>query len=90
MEAARGQSAGGGAPCSAAQMMIALPYDWGAARYEVWRSAAGATKTKLGVTRLTRLVDRSATAGKTYTYPVRALNCSGRTGFSKTAVSCRN
>jgi FG-GAP-like repeat len=55
--------------------VVAWPYDWGAARYEVWRSGR-----RIGVTRLTRFVDTTAVPGSTYR--VRALNSAGASAFS--------
>ena len=49
--------------------VVAWPYDWGAARYEVWRSGR-----RIGVGRLMRFVDTNAVPGSTY----RALPDSNR------------
>jgi hypothetical protein len=69
------------------RLVVAWPYDWGAARYEVWRSGAAA-RMKVGVTRLTHLVDKTAKPAQAYTYTVRALNKGGTSAFSKSAKCC--
>jgi hypothetical protein len=57
------------------ETVVARPYDWGAARYEVRRSGR-----RIGVTRLMRFVDTAAVPGARYT--VRALNSLDASPFS--------
>lgn len=70
------------------KLTIAWPYDWGASRYEIWRSpSAGKLGAKLGATRLTRFVDNTAMPGDSYHYAVRALNSAGRSAFVTTPIA---
>lgn len=63
--------------------VVAWPYVWGAARYEVWRSTtAGAPGEKIAATRLMRFVDATASTGTTHYYSVRAVNGSGVSALS--------
>jgi len=57
------------------QTVIAWPYVWGAARYEIWRSG-----TLLAVTHLMRYVDSGSSQNSSYT--IRAVNSAGKSGFS--------
>jgi hypothetical protein len=67
--------------------VVAWPYVWGAARYEVWRSGtAGKPGKKLATIRLMRYVDKTAVSGRSYYYAVRALNMTGRSAFSRPSV----
>lgn len=61
------------------RVVVAWPYVWGAARYEVRKDGR-----LLGRTKATRLVDPAASAGARYT--VRALNPAGVGAFSAPAV----
>lgn len=66
--------------------VVAWPYVWGAARYEVWRStAAGASGQRIATTRLMRFVDPTASSGTTYHYSIRAVNGSGASTLSAPA-----
>jgi hypothetical protein len=72
------------------ELVVAWPYDWGAARYEVWRSTSSGTRgKKLIQTRLTRFVDTTAAAGRSYYYSVRALNNGGKSLFASTPSANR-
>lgn len=65
------------------RLVVAWPYDWGASRYEVWRSpTAGKPGSRIGVTRLTRFVDNTATQSTNSYYSVRALNSAGKSAFT--------
>lgn len=67
--------------------IVAWPYVWGAARYEVWRSGtAGKPGKKLATIRPTRFVDKTAVSGHAYYYSVRALNVSGSSTISRPGV----
>jgi FG-GAP-like repeat len=68
------------------KLTITWPYDWGASRYELWRSStAGKLGSRIGQTRLTRYVDNTALAGQSYYYSVRALNSAGKSAFAAAA-----
>jgi hypothetical protein len=72
------------------KLVVGWAYDWGASRYEVWRSpSAGELGSKIGVTRLTRFVDKTAKLGEPYHYSVRALNSAGNSGFAETSTGIR-
>jgi len=58
--------------------VVAWPYVWGAARYEVWRDGRRVARTKL-----MRWVDTAAPPGARYA--VRALNAAGVSAFSAPA-----
>jgi hypothetical protein len=60
------------------QVVVAWPYVWGAARYEVWRSGR-----RIGVTRSMRFVDTSPASSP---YTVRAVNSAGAGAFSGDSV----
>ena len=64
--------------------ILAWPYVWGAARYEIWRSGvARKPGKKIATIRLMRFVDRTAVPGRAYYYSVRAVNAAGKSAFSE-------
>lgn len=68
--------------------VVAWPYVWGAARYEIWRSgAARKAGTKIATTRLLRFVDKTALRDRRYYYSVRAVNAAGVGGLSVPPVT---
>ncbi len=70
------------------RLVVAWPYVWGGARYEVWRSTSAARRgARIGTTRRMRLVDRTAVLGRTYYYSVRAVSRAGVSGFGRRARS---
>jgi hypothetical protein len=71
-------------------LIVAWPYDWGASRYEVWRSAtAGKHGSRIGLTRTTRFADNTAQTASSYYYAVRALNSAGKSTFVATLSAPR-
>jgi hypothetical protein len=52
--------------------------------YEVWRSGV-----RIGVTKATRFVDTTGSAGAPNTYAVRAVNKGGKSVFGPTASLAR-
>jgi hypothetical protein len=68
--------------------IVAWPYVWGAARYEVWRSGVSRRPVrKLGTTKVMRWVDATAARTGSYYYFVRALNSAGKSPIGKPGVS---
>ena len=64
--------------------IVAWPYVWGAARYEVWRSGVARKPGKrIATTKLMRFVDRTAPSARRYYYSVRAVNPAGKSAFSR-------
>lgn len=64
--------------------IVAWPYVWGAARYEVLRSGVAAKPGKVvAATRLMRWVDKTAAPGRAYYYSVRAVNSTGTSAVSR-------
>ena len=61
------------------RVVVAWPYVWGAARYEVWKDGR-----RLAQTKATRVVDATAAPGARYA--VRALNPGGASAFSAPAT----
>lgn len=63
----------------------------GAPKYRVYKKVSGSWK-KLGDTASTKYTDKSAKAGKTYTYTVRGINSNGSafvTGYKSSGVSVK-
>ena len=60
-------------------VVVAWPYVWGAARYEVWKDGRRLARTKAA-----RLIDPAASPGARYT--VRAMNPAGASAFSAAAT----
>ena len=64
--------------------ILAWPYVWGAAQYEIWRSGvARKPGKKIATVKPMRFVDRTAVPGRAYYYSVRAVNPAGKSAFSK-------
>jgi hypothetical protein len=66
------------------KLVVAWPYDWGASRFQIWRSTiAGKHGSMIGLTRMTRFVDNTAGPGQSYYYySVQALNSAGKSAFT--------
>jgi hypothetical protein len=67
-------------------LVLSWPYEWGAARYELWRARSPTgRRTRLTTTRLMRFTDRSGSVGSVYW--LRAINPAGTSAFSTPTIA---
>ena len=71
---------------AASGMLLSWPYEWGAARYEVWRAPSQTgRRARIATTRLMRFADRTGSPGSVYW--LRAVNAAGASAFGAPTVA---